>query len=80
MEALCDAEGVRLDISSNRPLSASLEAACLAATDAASIALVKAVATRAMSEAEYCSTGDWNLHGTEPPDAQGMHCNLAHMP
>ena len=66
VEALCEAAGVRLDVSSNRTLSASLEAACLAATDAASITLVKAVATRAMSEAEYCSTGQRSL--------QGMHC------
>ena len=85
VEALCEAAGVRLDVSSNRALSTSLEAACLAATDPASITLVKAAATRAMSEAEYCSTGDQNpagyaLHGLESPDAEGMHCKLVHTP
>ena len=55
VQELCEAAGVTLDVSSNRSLAASLEAACLATPQAAS--LIKSLATRAMSEAEYCSTG-----------------------
>ena len=52
---LCEAAGVALDVSSNRSLAASLAAACSASPQAAS--LIKSLTTRAMSEAEYCSTG-----------------------
>ena len=53
---LCEAAGVTLDVSSNRALAASLEAACSASPQAAS--LIRSLTTRAMSEAEYCSTGN----------------------
>ena len=53
---LCAAAGVTLDVSSNRALAASLEAACSASPQAAS--LIRSLTTRAMSEAEYCSTGN----------------------
>ncbi|DBA71011.1 TPA: hypothetical protein ACH3X2_011442 [Trebouxia sp. C0005] len=56
VRGLCEAAGVTLNVSSNRALATSLEAACSASPQAAS--LIKSLATRAMSEAEYCSTGD----------------------
>ena len=49
------ASGVTLDVSSNRALAASLAAVVEAAPQSA--ALVRALATRAMSEAQYFSTG-----------------------
>ena len=57
---LCEAAGVTLTVSSNRALATSLKAACSASPQAAS--LIKSLATRAMSEAEYCSTGQlWTV-------------------
>lgn len=67
---LCEAAGVALDVSSNRSLAASLEAACSVNTQAAS--LIKSLTTRAMSEAEYCSTGA--LHAVIYPCKSILHC------
>ncbi|CAG9461938.1 unnamed protein product [Pedinophyceae sp. YPF-701] len=50
--------GVTLDVSSNRALQESLDRAAAALKDPAAVVLVKAMATRAMSEAQYFSTGD----------------------
>ncbi|KAK9868213.1 hypothetical protein WJX84_011417 [Apatococcus fuscideae] len=58
VEELCRAGGHPLDTSSPAALSKSLAAACAASTDASIASLVKSLATRAMSEAEYFSTGD----------------------
>ena len=55
MKDILDASGTTVDVSSNKALAAWLEAACAAAPQAAS--LIKALTVRAMSEAQYCSTG-----------------------
>lgn len=52
---ILDASGLEVDVTSNKALAAWLEAACAAAPEAAS--LIKALTVRAMSEAQYCSTG-----------------------
>ena len=54
---LCQRGGAPLDTSSSRALSQSLEAAVQAAPDSATAALIKSLATRAMSEAEYLPAG-----------------------
>ena len=54
---LCEKGGAPLDTSSSRALSQSLEAAVRAAPDSATAALIKSLATRAMSEAEYLPAG-----------------------
>lgn len=54
---LCAAGGVPLDTRTNRGLADSLAAAERAAPDPATVSLVKNLATRAMSEAQYFSTG-----------------------
>ena len=58
VEELCKAGGHELDTSSPAALSKSLAAACAASKDPSIASLVKSLATRAMSEAEYFSTGD----------------------
>ncbi|BDA44024.1 DIS3-like exonuclease 1 [Coccomyxa sp. Obi] len=58
VEALCEAGGCPLDTSSNAALSRSLEAAVVASGDPAIGSLIKSLVTRAMSEAEYFSSGD----------------------
>jgi hypothetical protein len=55
--ALCEAGGCPLDTSSNAALSRSLEAAVVASGDPAIGSLIKSLVTRAMSEAEYFSSG-----------------------
>lgn len=55
---LCEKGGAALDVSTSSRLSRSLEAAVRAAPDTATAALIKSLATRAMSEAEYLSTGE----------------------
>lgn len=57
MEALCQALGAPLDFSGPAALSASLAAAAAAAPPALA-SLIKSLATRAMSEAEYFCTGE----------------------
>ena len=47
----------RLDVSSNRALSAALSSACRRASSPAAALLIKSLVTRAMSEAKYFSTG-----------------------
>ena len=54
---LCEQGGAPLDVSTSSALSHSLEAAVRAAPDDATAALIKSLATRAMSEAEYLSSG-----------------------
>ena len=49
--------GVPLDTRTNRSLAASLAAAARVAPDSATVSLIKSLATRAMSEAQYFSTG-----------------------
>ncbi|KAK9833762.1 hypothetical protein WJX74_005180 [Apatococcus lobatus] len=58
VEELCKAGGHPLDTSTPATLSKSLAAACTASADPSIASLVKSLATRAMSEAEYFSTGD----------------------
>lgn len=63
-----------LDPSSNQSLAAALERACAAAaaSDPAAAVLIKSLATRAMSEAQY------NSSGTAPPGTpQSYHYGLA---
>ncbi|KAG2445884.1 hypothetical protein HXX76_000488 [Chlamydomonas incerta] len=63
-----------LDPSSNQSLAAALERACAAAaaSDPAAAVLIKSLATRAMSEAQY------NSSGTAPPATpQSYHYGLA---
>ncbi|KAL4433810.1 hypothetical protein ABPG75_000251 [Micractinium tetrahymenae] len=57
VEVLCESLGAPLDFASPVALSASLAAAAAAAPPAVS-SLIKSLATRAMSEAEYFCTGD----------------------
>ena len=59
VEAVLQDAGVTLDASSNQALAASL--AAVAAAAPASAPLVRALATRAMSEAQYFSTGAGGL-------------------
>ena len=54
---LCAAGGVPLNTATNRDLAASLAAAEKVAPDRAAVSLIKSLATRAMSEAQYFSTG-----------------------
>jgi len=56
--ALCEQGSAPLDVSTPAALSLSLEAAVRAAPDAAMASLIKSLATRAMSEAEYLSSGE----------------------
>ena len=58
VEELCKTGGHPLDTSTPAALSKSLAAACAASADASIASLVKSLATRAMSEAEYFSTGE----------------------
>lgn len=55
---LCAAGGVPLKTATNRDLAASLAAAEKVAPDKATVSLIKSLATRAMSEAHYFSTGE----------------------
>lgn len=55
VEDILRTAGLELDASSNRALAGSLAAAAAAAPESAS--LVRALATRSMSEAQYFSTG-----------------------
>lgn len=55
MEGILASAGLELDASSNRALAASLAAVAEAAPESAP--LVRALATRAMSEAQYFCTG-----------------------
>jgi hypothetical protein len=56
---------VQVDVGSNWSLSSALTAACVAASrrDAAAAQLLKSLATRAMSEAKYFSTGGGKRQG-----------------
>jgi hypothetical protein len=54
---LCALGGVPLNTATNRDLAASLTAAEKVAPDKAAVSLIKSLATRAMSEAQYFSTG-----------------------
>ena len=54
---LCAAGGVPLDTCTNRGLAQSLAAAERVAPDPATVSLIKSLATRAMAEAQYFSTG-----------------------
>eukprot|EP00884_Botryococcus_braunii_P009563 jgi/Botrbrau1/18608/Bobra.0367s0048.1 len=71
LESLCEEGGFPLDISSNAALARSLKAAEEASQDPATASLIKSLCTRAMSEAQYFSTGD------EPPEGGFAHFGLA---
>lgn len=58
MAELCAAGGVPLDTRTNRGLAQSLAAAERVAPDPATVSLIKSLATRAMAEAQYFSTGE----------------------
>ncbi|KAK9809126.1 hypothetical protein WJX72_009740 [[Myrmecia] bisecta] len=62
VEALCAAVGVEFDCSSRQALARSLDAACQASGPTGAL-LLRSLATRAMSEAEYFSTGDVRAGG-----------------
>lgn len=57
VETVMETAGLQLDTSSNAALAASLAAVVLRAAPATA-SLVRALATRAMSEAQYFSTGE----------------------
>ncbi len=63
---LCAAGGVPLSTVTNRDLAASLAAAERVAPDKAAVSLIKSLATRAMSEAQYFSAGgvwyEWTVY------------------
>lgn len=54
---LCEELGVSLDVSTPSSLSTALRKVIKSADDSATANLIKALATRAMREAEYVSTG-----------------------
>jgi hypothetical protein len=56
VETIMETAGLQLDTSTKAALAASLSAVVAAAPDTAR--LVRALATRAMSEAQYFSTGE----------------------
>ena len=68
-----ESAGLRLDTSSNAALAASLSAVVAAAPETAR--LVRALATRAMSEAQYFSTGEdyWD-YSMQLPDDRVLCC------
>jgi exosome complex exonuclease DIS3/RRP44/DIS3-like exonuclease 1 len=73
LRALVAAEGVTLDASTGAALARSLAAAAAAAADPAASTLFRGLATRAMSEAQYVSTG-----AAPPADGGGFgHYGLA---
>ena len=64
---LCAAGGVPLSTVTNRDLAASLAAAEKVAPDKAAVSLIKSLATRAMSEAQYFSAGvSWHGSAVRP--------------
>ncbi|PNG62021.1 DIS3-like exonuclease 1, partial [Tetrabaena socialis] len=67
-------DGPPVDSSSNVSVAAALARACAAAaaSDPAAATLIKSLATRAMSEAQYSSAGT-----TPPGTAQSYHYGLA---
>jgi len=69
---LCAAGGVPLSTVTNRDLAASLAAAEKVAPDKAAVSLIKSLATRAMSEAQYFSAGE-HIMASRPP----MHLTFA---
>lgn len=71
VEALCESLGAPLDFSSPAALSASLAAAAAAAPPAVA-SLIKSLATRAMSEAEYICTGGCQLATKRPCDCPAV--------
>mmetsp|Transcript_1540 Transcript_1540/g.5654 ORF Transcript_1540/g.5654 Transcript_1540/m.5654 type:complete len:1159 (+) Transcript_1540:38-3514(+) len=64
LQELCTARGFALDASSADAVAASLAALARHVEEPAVGTLFKAMATRAMSEAQYCSTGESPQDGT----------------